>query len=80
LNSTATNSSHTNQNGHSSTIKDGNISTLPIEEKLIRPSISTNLLNNKTNSPLTRHPPLETLSYELNYCLQDKHELVPSSQ
>ncbi|CAF5183082.1 unnamed protein product, partial [Rotaria magnacalcarata] len=39
-----------------------------------------NLLNNKTNSPLTRHPPLETLSYELNYCLQDKHELVPSSQ
>ncbi|CAM4888680.1 unnamed protein product [Rotaria socialis] len=80
LNSTATNSSHTNQNGHSSTIKDGNISTLPIEEKLIRPSISANLLNNKTNSPVTRHPSLETLSYELNYCLQDKNELVPSSQ
>ncbi|CAF3826806.1 unnamed protein product [Rotaria sp. Silwood1] len=80
INSTTNNSSHTNQNGHPLTSKDGNISTLPIEEKLIRPSISANLPNNKTNSQLSRHPPLETLSYELNYCLQDKHELVPASQ
>jgi hypothetical protein len=80
INSTTTNSLHSNQNGHSSTIKDGNTSILPIEEKLIRPSISANILNNKTNLQGARQPPPETLSYELNYCLQDKHELVPSSQ
>ena len=53
---------------------------LPIEEKLIRPSVSMNSIGHKTNLPLSRQPPPETLSYELNYCLQDKHELVPSSQ
>ncbi|CAF0747944.1 unnamed protein product [Adineta steineri] len=80
INSTANNSSHSNQNGHSSTIKDTNLSTLPIEEKLIRPSVLTNLLNSKTNLQTSRQPPPESLSYELNYCLQDKHELVPSTQ
>lgn len=74
------NSLHSNQNGHVSTSKDGQLSTLPIEEKLIRPSVSSNVLSNKTNLPLARQPAPETLSYELNYCVQDKHELVPSSQ
>ena len=80
ISSTAHHSSHSNQNGHPLTTKDGNISTLPIEEKLIRPSVLANLLNSKTNFQLSRHPPPGTLSYELNFCSQDKHELVPSSQ
>ncbi|UJR23627.1 hypothetical protein I4U23_026613 [Adineta vaga] len=80
VNATVQNNSHSNQNGHSSSMKDGNQSTLPIEEKLIRPSVLTNLLNNKSISQTSRHPLPETLSYELNYCLQDKQELVPSSQ
>ncbi|CAF4459876.1 unnamed protein product, partial [Adineta steineri] len=63
INSTANNSSHSNQNGHSSTIKDPNLSTLPIEEKLIRPSVLTNLLNSKTNLQTSRQPPPESLSY-----------------
>lgn len=80
LNSTTNANQHSNQNGHAPTVKDSLPTTLPIEEKLIRPSISTNFLNNKSNSQTTRHPPLETLSYELNYSIQDKHELVPSTQ
>ncbi|CAF1626555.1 unnamed protein product, partial [Adineta ricciae] len=80
VNAAAQNNVHSNQNGHSSTTKDGNLSTLPIEEKLIRPSVLMNLINNKTTSQTSRHPPPETLSYELNYCTQDKRELVPSSQ
>ena len=75
-----TNSTHANQNGHSSNAKDVNTAALPIEEKLIRPSVSMNLIGHKSNLSLPRQPPPETLSYELNYCLQDKHELVPSSQ
>ncbi|CAF0760721.1 unnamed protein product [Adineta steineri] len=74
-------SSSINHNGHSSTNKDGNNSSiLPFEEKLIRPSVSANLENYKTNLQLSRHAPPETQSYELNYSLQDKHEQIPSSQ
>ena len=80
VNATANANQHPNQNGHGSTAKDNIPTTLPIEEKLIRPSISANFLANKPNSQTTRHPPLETLSYELNYSIQDKHELVPSTQ
>lgn len=74
------NNSHSNQNGHPSTAKDAPPSTLPIEEKLIRPSVLANLLQNKPNTQASRQPPPETLSYELNYKLQDKLELVPSTQ
>ena len=80
MNSAAQNNLHATQNGHLSTAKDGNLTTLPIEEKLIRPSLTMNVLNNKTNLPMGRHPAAEALSYELGFCIQDKHELVPSSQ
>jgi hypothetical protein len=73
-------SSTLNHNGQLSSNKDGNSSTLPFEEKLIRPSVSANLSNNKTNLQLSRQAAPETLSYELNYSLQDKHERIPSSQ
>ncbi|CAF1125745.1 unnamed protein product [Rotaria sordida] len=70
-----------NQNGLlSSTTKETYNSILPSEEKLIRPSISANLANYKSNLQLSRHAPPETLSYELNYSLQDKHERIPPSQ
>jgi hypothetical protein len=69
-----------NHNSLSSSNKDGNNSISTFEEKLIRPSVSSNLSNYKTNLQLSRHAPPETLSYELNYCLQDKHEQIPSSQ
>ena len=80
VNSTVNANLHANQNGHASSTKDGPMSTLPIEEKLIRPSISANLPNQKLNSQFSRQPAPDTLSYELNYFLQDKLELVPSSQ
>ncbi|CAF0730958.1 unnamed protein product [Rotaria sp. Silwood1] len=69
-----------NHNGHSSSTKDTHNSILPSEEKLIRPSVSDNLATYKTNLQLSRHAPPETLSYELNYSLQDKHERIPPSQ
>jgi hypothetical protein len=71
--------SHTNQNGYSSTNRDGHVPILPIEEKLIRPSVSMPTGNNRTALSTARHPAPETLSYELNFCLQDKQELIPSS-
>ncbi|CAF2365048.1 unnamed protein product [Rotaria sp. Silwood2] len=69
-----------NQSGYSSSTKEPHTSILPSEEKLIRPSVSANLANYKTNLQLSRHAPPETLSYELNYSLQDKHERIPPSQ
>jgi PAX-interacting protein 1 len=65
---------------HPSSTKDANNSTTTFEEKLIRPSVSANLAAYKSNLQLSRHAPPETLSYELNYCLQDKHDQIPSSQ
>ncbi len=73
-------SSTTNQNGHSTSAKDGNSSASSFEEKLIRPSVSSNLAAYKSNLQLSRHAPPETLSYELNYSIQDKHDRIPSSQ
>jgi PAX-interacting protein 1 len=58
----------------------GNSSTPTFEEKLIRPSVSSNLSSYKSNLQLSRHAPPETLSYELNYCTQDKQDQIPSSQ
>ena len=57
-----------------------NASALPFEEKLIRPSISANLADFKSHLQLSRYAAPETLSYELNYSIQDKHERIPSSQ
>lgn len=68
------------QTTHSSSTKDGKDSLTSFEEKLIRPSISANLAAHKTNLQLSRHAPPETLSYELNYCVQEKHDQIPSSQ
>ena len=55
-------------------------SALPFEEKLIRPSIFANLADFKSHLQLSRYAAPETLSYELNYSVQDKHERIPSSQ
>ncbi|CAF1932908.1 unnamed protein product [Rotaria magnacalcarata] len=60
--------------------KDNYSPGLSLEEKLIRPSVSANLANYKSNLQLSRHAPPETMSYELNYSLQDKHDRIPSSQ
>jgi hypothetical protein len=73
-------SSTLNQNGQASSNKDASHSTSSFEEKLIRPSVSANLDNYKSNLQLSRHAPAQTLSYELNYSLQDKHDQIPSSQ
>ncbi|CAF0932093.1 unnamed protein product [Adineta ricciae] len=72
-------SSTLNQNGHLSN-KDQTNSLSSFEEKLIRPSVLANLDNHKSHLQLSRHARPETLSYELNYSIQDKHEQIPSSQ
>lgn len=64
----------------SSTHRDSYESSSPFEEKLIRPSISANLAEYKSHLQLSRHVAPETLSYELNYSLQDKHDRIPASQ
>lgn len=63
-----------------STNKDSLTSKLSFEEKLIRPSVSANLGDYRSHLQLSRHAAPETLSYELNYCIQDKHDRIPSSQ
>ena len=60
--------------------KDGPISKSLFEEKLIRPSISCNLSEYRSHLQLSRHVAPETLSYELNYCVQEKHDRIPSTQ
>lgn len=64
----------------STTSKDPQNSISLSEEKLIRPSVSLNLTAYKSNLQLSRHAAPETLSYELNYCVQEKHDRIPSSQ
>ena len=67
-------------NKPSSLAKDNKDSSTFFEEKLIRPSISANLAAYKSNLQLSRHAPPETLSYELNYSIQETHNQIPSSQ
>lgn len=64
----------------SSTHRDSNESTITFDEKLIRPSISANLAEYKSHLQVSRHVAPESLSYELNYSLQDKHDRIPPSQ
>ena len=79
LTSSKPTSSTTNPIGQRSSHKDSAGSLSSFEEKLIRPSISANLSEYKSNLQLSRHAAPETESYELNYCLQDKPERIPSS-
>lgn len=67
-------------NKQSALTKDNKDSAISFEEKLIRPSISANLSAYKSNLQLSRHAPPETLSYELNYYVQEKQNQIPSSQ
>jgi hypothetical protein len=71
---------NSNPIGQTTSHRDAHSSMLSMDEKLIRPSISANLAEYKSHLQLSRHAPPETLSYELNYSLQDKHERIPSSQ